>query len=85
MTTTLSETQRGKFYFKRAFITTFAILTAVSAFIAAWMLIWGLTLGGLWGLGNSMEDEATAEPTSEFTGSEPSSSATCGTFEDEEC
>jgi len=43
--------QKGSFFFKRAFVTTFAILTAVSAFITAWMLVWGLTIGGLWSLG----------------------------------
>ena len=51
----------GKFYFKRAFLTTFAILTAMSAFIAAWMLIWGLTIGGLWGLGQTMEGDPAGQ------------------------
>ena len=71
----------GKFYFKRAFLTTFAILTAMSAFIAAWMLIWGLTIGGLWGLGQTMEDD----PAGQNMQDEPTTSQTCtsdpGTFD----
>lgn len=64
------EAHTGKFYFKRAFLTTFAILTAISAFLVAWMIIWALTLGGLWGLGQSdgeginMQDEPSSSDTS---------------------
>ena len=60
---TLNENQRGKFYFMRGFITTFAILTAISAFIAAWMLVWALIFGGLYGIGQSMDDGPSGEPT----------------------
>lgn len=60
----------GKFYFKRAFLTTFAILTAVSAFIAAWMVIWALIFGGLYGLGKSIDEDPSAYPTDEPTTSQ---------------
>jgi len=68
---------RGKWYFMRAFVTTFGILTAVSAFIAAWILIWALTLGGLYGIGQNIDEPAgdeTSQPveTPTYTGVEPS-------------
>jgi hypothetical protein len=58
-----STEHRGRFYFMRAFLTTFAILTAVSAFIAAWMVIWALIFGGLYGIGSTINDEPSQQPT----------------------
>jgi hypothetical protein len=85
---------KGTFYFKRAFLTAFAIMTAVSAFIAAWMLIWALIAGGLFALGNQDggEEGSSYEPTSQTTDElgDPSpmpsgDEATCGWTETEPC
>ena len=71
---------RGGYLFKRAFHTTFAILTAVSAFIAAWLLIWGLTLGGLWGIGQSegrQDGEPNMQDDPSISQTEPTSDPDC--------
>jgi hypothetical protein len=53
---------RGPWYFKRAFATSMGIMVAVSAFIAAWMVVWALTIGGLYGIGSSLGDDPTEMP-----------------------
>lgn len=48
----------GGFYFKRAFLTSFAVLVAVSAFLTMWALFWFLVIGGI----NAANNEASNQP-----------------------